>query len=51
MTIMWAINMNNLRDLLAIMRTDRTPNARIRELCRGKVVVVGDEWINENVLR
>ena len=33
---MRAVQMDNLRGLLSIMRMDRAPNARIRELCRVK---------------
>ena len=31
-----SVQIDNLRGLLVIMRTDRVPNARIRELCRVK---------------
>ena len=37
--------MNNLRDLLGTSRSDRIPNARIRELCGMKKGL--DEKINE----
>ena len=41
--------MNNLRDLLGTSRSDRIPNARIRELCGMKKGL--DEKINECFLR
>ena len=47
--IITAVQMDNIRGLLGIMRMDRVPNARIRELC-GKMKGV-DEMIDEDVLR
>ena len=41
--------MANLRGLLGIMRMDRVPNARIRELYRVRKAL--DERIDEGVLR
>ena len=41
--------MDNLRGLLGIIRMDRVPNARIRELCGVKKVL--DERIDEGVLQ
>ena len=55
-TILWkerprirAIQMDNLRGLLGIMRMDRVPNAWIRELCG--VTKGVDERIDEGVLQ
>ena len=57
-TILWkkeeryrvrAVQMDNLRGLLGIMRMDRVPNARIRELCGVKKGL--DERIDEGVFR
>ena len=44
-----AVEMDNLRELQGIRRMDRSPNARIRELCGVKNGQ--DERINEGVLR
>ena len=43
-----AVQIDNLRNLLGIRRTDRVPNARIRELCG--VTKGVDERIDEGVL-
>ena len=42
------VQMDKLRDLLGIMKMDRIPNARIRELCG--VTKGADERIDEGVL-
>ena len=42
---MSAVQMDNLRELLGIRRTDRIPNAQIRELCRVRKGL--DERIDE----
>ena len=44
-----AVEMDDPRGLLGIRRTDRVPNARIRELCEVKKGL--DERIEEGVLR
>ena len=44
-----AVQMDNLRGLLGIRRTDRVPNSQIRQLCGLKKVL--DERIDEDVLR
>ena len=44
-----AVQMDNLRGLLGIMRMDRVPNARIRDMCG--VMKGVDERISEGVLR
>ena len=46
---MRAVQMDNLRGLLGIRRTDRIPNARIRELCGVRKGL--HERIDEGVLR
>ena len=43
-----AVQTDNLRGLLGIRRTNRVPNARIRELCRAKNGL--DDMIDEGVL-
>ena len=43
-----AVQMDNLRGLLGILRMDRVPNARIRQLCG--VTKGADEKIDEGVL-
>ena len=44
-----AVKMDNLRGLVGIMRMDKAPNARMRELCG--VVKGVDERIDEGILR
>ena len=44
-----AVQMDNFRGLLGIMRMDKVPNARIRELCKVKKGL--DKRIDEGVLR
>ena len=43
------VQLDNIRDLLGIRRTDRVSNARIRKLCEGKKGM--DERTNESFLR
>ena len=46
---MWAVQMDNLRELLGIRKVDRVPNARIRVFCGVRKGL--DERIDEGVLR